>query len=301
MRVLVTGANGFAGSWLARHLIEQGDDVVPSSVDITDSAAVESTILSVAPQAIYHLAGQANVGASWKDPHRTFAVNAAGTLNVVQAAIKCTEHPRVLVVGSAEVYGVVRPDELPVSEDRPLRPASPYAASKAAAELVALQAFHGNKLPVMVARSFNHIGPGQSDEFVVSALAHRVVQARLSGATAISVGNLSPRRDFTDVRDVARAYRSIVTAGVPGQVYNVCTGSAVSVGDIANLLVSLDAQHERKEPLELQVDPALQRPVDVPEFRGDSTRLRSDTGWSPERSVSDTLSEVLTHWRSQPH
>ncbi len=312
MRVVVTGASGFAGTWLRNHLESCGDQVISPEFEITDAGAVEQAIIDAAPEAIYHLAGQANVGASWSDPFSTFQVNAVGTLNVVQAAVKLAQPPRVLVVGSAEVYGVVQPDELPVSESRALRPASPYAASKAAAEMVALQAFYGNALPVMVARSFNHIGPGQSDGFVVSAIAKRVVQARRAsaGATgsvgspgaamAVSVGNLSPRRDFTDVRDVVRAYRSIIVAGVPGAVYNVCTGSSISVGEVARLLVELDAVHERSEPLELQVDPELQRPVDVPELRGDPARLMADTGWSPSLSVSDTLGEVLAFWRAQP-
>lgn len=311
MRVVVTGASGFAGTWLRNHLESCGDQVISPEFEITDAGAVEQAIIDAAPEAIYHLAGQANVGASWSDPFSTFQVNAVGTLNVVQAAVKLPQLPRVLVVGSAEVYGVVQPDELPVAESRALRPASPYAASKAAAEMVALQAYYGNALPVMVARSFNHIGPGQSDGFVVSAIAKRVVQARRASAgaagsvgspgaaMAVSVGNLSPRRDFTDVRDVVRAYRSIIVAGVPGAVYNVCTGSSISVGEVARLLVDLDAAYERSEPLELQVDPELQRPVDVPELRGDPARLMADTGWSPSLSVSDTLGEVLAFWRAE--
>ncbi len=275
-----------------------GDEIIAPDLEITDPAAVQRAFVEAAPEAVYHLAGQANVGASWSDPFSTFQVNAAGTLNVVQAAVKLERMPRVLVVGSAEVYGVVTPDDLPVSESRALRPASPYAASKAAAEMVALQAHLGNGLPVMVARSFNHIGPGQSDGFVVSALAKRVVQARRESASFISVGNLSPRRDFTDVRDVVRAYRCIIESGVPGAAYNVCTGTAISVGEVANLLVALDATHESSEPLQLQVDPELQRPVDVPELRGDPARLMADTAWAPKLSVTDTLSEVLAHWRA---
>jgi GDP-4-dehydro-6-deoxy-D-mannose reductase len=297
MRALVTGASGFAGTWLREHLEASGDQVFAPLFDITDSDSVQQSISEIRPDAIYHLAGQANVGASWTDPFSTFAVNANGTLNVVQAAIKAGA-PRVLVVGSAEVYGVVTSEDLPVSEDRQLRPASPYAASKAAAEMVALQAHLGSGLPVMVARSFNHVGPGQSDGFVVSALARRVVDARRTGARSISVGNLSPRRDFTDVRDVVRAYRLIIESGKPGTSYNVCTGRAVSIGEVAKLLVDIDAAQENAEPLELQVDPALQRPVDVPELRGDPRRLHDDTGWTPLLSVSDTLAQVLQHWRT---
>jgi GDP-4-dehydro-6-deoxy-D-mannose reductase len=306
MRALVTGASGFAGTWLCRHLEASGDEVLGPEFEITDHQAVAAALATHRPEAIYHLAGQANVGASWTDPHTTFAVNATGTLNVVQAALALAEPPRVLVVGSAEVYGTVSANDLPVREDRLLRPASPYAASKAAAESVALQTFWGNRLPVMVARSFNHIGPGQSDSFVVSALARRVVEARRAGQVSIQVGNLSPRRDFTDVRDVVRAYRMIITNGSPGTAYNVCSGVSISVGEVANLLVTLDAAHEqseagsqyRIEPLALQVDPALQRPVDVPELLGDCSLLQTDTAWRPLLSVEDTLNEVLAYWRS---
>jgi GDP-4-dehydro-6-deoxy-D-mannose reductase len=304
MRALVTGASGFAGTWLCRHLVDSGDEVLTPEFDVTDQVTVAKAFGDLQPDAVYHIAGQANVGASWSDPFTTFKVNATGTLNVVQAAIALAQLPRVLVVGSAEVYGTVGSADLPVNENRTLRPVSPYAASKAAAESVALQAFLGSGLPVVVARSFNHIGPGQSDSFVVSALARRVVQARRSGLTAIPVGNLSPRRDFTDVRDVVRAYRLLVTDGTPGTSYNVCTGTSISVGEVAELLVSLDAQFqiddgaETARPLTLQVDPALQRPVDVPELLGDCSLLRSHTGWAPALSVADTLSEVLAHWRS---
>ncbi len=305
MRALVTGASGFAGTWLCHHLRDSGDEVMAPDLDVTDQPAVAQAFNELLPEVVYHLAGQANVGQSWIDPFTTFQINATGTLHVVQAAAALAQLPTVLVVGSAEVYGTVGAADLPVHEDRLLRPASPYAASKAAAEAVALQAFWGNGLPVMVARSFNHIGPGQSDAFVVSALAKRVVEARRDGATSIPVGNLSPRRDFTDVRDVVRAYRLIVTRGTPGTSYNVCTGTSISVGEVANLLVSLDAEFEQRansgqqaiEPLSLQVDPALQRPVDVPELLGDCSLVRGHTGWSPHLSVADTLSEVLAYWR----
>jgi GDP-4-dehydro-6-deoxy-D-mannose reductase len=297
MRVLVTGASGFAGTWLCQHLTASGDEVLTPEFDVTDNSAVADSITELRPEAIYHLAGQANVGMSWTDPFTTFQVNAAGTLHVVQAALKLKSLPRVLVIGSAEVYGTVSASDLPVSEDRKLRPTSPYAASKAAAESVAMQAYDGSGLPVMVARSFNHVGPGQSENFVVSALAKRVIEARANGLTTVSVGNLSPRRDFTDVRDVMRAYRLIIATGKPGTAYNVCTGKSISVGEVANLLVNLDATHERKEPLTLQVDPELQRPVDVPELLGDPTLLQHDTGWAAELSISDTLAEVLNYWR----
>ena len=187
---------------------------------------------SISPDAVYHLAGLAHVGGSWDAPDRYFRVNALGTLSVLEAARRCATPPRVLVVSSAEVYGAVRAEQLPVDEDAPMLPRSPYASSKAAAELVAVQAYLGRGLPVIRARPFNHVGPGQDPGFVVPAVARRIVEASRDGRTTLPVGNLTARRDLTDVRDVVRAYRLLVELGSPGQVYNVCSGADVSIEEI---------------------------------------------------------------------
>ena len=173
--------------------------------------------------------------------------------------------PRVLVVSSAEVYGVVAPEQLPLGEDTPTAPASPYAASKLAAEVVALQAWRGYGQPVIVVRPFNHIGPGQSPNFFVPALAKRIVEARRSGAASLRVGTLTTRRDFTDVRDVVAAYRLLIEKGAPGEVYNVCSGRDVAMSEVAAQLLELAGTD-----LALETDPALVRPVDVPVLRGDA-------------------------------
>jgi GDP-4-dehydro-6-deoxy-D-mannose reductase len=290
MRAVVTGGSGFVAGWLRRHLEEAGDRIVVAddSTDITDGAAIRSLVLDAAPDAIYHLAAFTHVGKSWEEPREVFRVNAGGTLELIQAALECDPLPRVLLVGSAEVYGTVQPDQLPVTEEAPLRPVSPYAASKVAAEFLGLQAFLGHGLPVIRVRAFNHIGPGQHPSFVVPAFARRIAEARARGDRALPVGNLTPRRDFTDVRDVVRAYRLLVERGVAGQAYNVCTGRAVSIEEVARRLLDLAGAD-----LELVPDPELERPVDVPVLLGDPAKLRTATGWEPEIGLDRSLGEVL--------
>ena len=296
MRAYVTGGSGFVGTWLRAFLAEAGDDVVATGaeVDVTDPAALEAALVDARPDAVYHLAGLAHVGRSWDEPTEYFRVNAGGTLNVLEAARRCPGLPTVLVVSSAEVYGSVRPDQLPVAESEPLRPVSPYAAGKAAAELVALQAHLGHGLPVVRARPFNHTGPGQSPTFVVPAFARRIVAAQRAGTGVLAVGNLSPARDILDVRDVVRAYRLLIKGGESGEVYNVCSGKAVPVADLARRLLALAGAD-----LELVEDPDLMRPVDVPVLEGDSSRLREATGWRPEVPLDATLRAVLDEARAE--
>ncbi len=294
MRALITGGRGFVGTWLADHLRAVGDDVevTDAEVDVTDPDAVEAVLERVRPDAVYHLAALTHVGRSWDDPMRVLEVNVLGTAGVLLAARRLGLGPRVLVVSSAEVYGsVTDPSALPLAEGAAPAPVTPYAASKLAAEAVATQAYRGHGQHVVVARPFNHVGPGQSADFAVAAFAKRVVEARAGGQHAIAVGNLSARRDFTDVRDVVRAYRSLVESGEPGEVYNVCSGSDVSMREIAERLVALAGAS-----LELEVDPELVRPVEVPVLRGDPGRLQRATGWAPELRLEDTLADVLDDW-----
>jgi len=190
---------------------------------------------------------------------------------------------------------VTDPGQLPLTEQSPTAPLTPYAASKLAAEALCVQAWLGHGQQVVVVRPFNHIGPRQSPNFAVSALAKRIVDAERTGATEIPVGNLSARRDFTDVRDVVRAYRSLVRSGTPGVVYNVCSGRDVAIQEIADRLLA-----EAGSSVRLVPDPALLRPVEVPVLRGDPTRLREATGWVPELPLDRTLADVLAHWRSVP-
>jgi len=299
MRAVVTGGLGFVGRHLVAHLVASGDDVTTldrngdHGVDITDGAAVAAAIEAAAPDAVYHLAGWADVGASWGDPVGVLRVNAEGTLNVLRACERSSVR-RVLAVGSADVYGVVTEADLPLRETSPLRPTSPYAASKAAADALALQAFLGHELGAIRVRPFNHLGPGQSDRFVAPALAARIARAELDGAASIPVGNLSARRDLTDVRDVVRAYRMLLERGEPGEVYNVCSGRDVSIQELADHLVAM-ADH----PIELTPDPALLRPVDLPVLRGDASKLRAATGWEPEIPIEQTLADLLDDMRAR--
>jgi GDP-4-dehydro-6-deoxy-D-mannose reductase len=295
MRALITGGKGFVGQWLAAHLEDAGDEVavIDLETDVADGSAVRPVMTDVQPDAVYHLAAMTHVGESWDDPSLVLRVNVLGTAEVLAAARTLSPSPRVLFVSSAEVYGVVTPEQLPLAEDTPTAPASPYAASKLAAEAVALQAWRGFGQPVFVVRPFNHIGPGQSPNFFVPALAKRIVEAKRSGAGSLSVGTLTTRRDFTDVRDVVRAYRLLVEQGEPGTVYNVCSGRDVAMSDVAAQLLELAGAD-----LTLETDPALLRPVDVPVLRGDARLLHATTGWEPTIPLASTLADVLSSWEA---
>ncbi|CAN5240085.1 GDP-mannose 4,6-dehydratase [soil metagenome] len=292
---LVTGAGGFVGRHLMDHLAEEGDDVTGcdrlDGFDVTDRTAVVERFALTRPEVVYHLAGWSDVGGSWAAPVEVFHVNAEGTLNVLLAATEAGVG-RVVAVSSADVYGIVAEDELPIGEDAPLRPVSPYAASKVAADFLGLQAWLGARLEVIRVRAFNHLGPGQSPKFVAPALAQRVARNELSGADVVPVGNLAARRDMTDVRDVVRAYRLLSVKGDPGEVYNVCSGVDIAVEELAHRLIG-----QATTPMHLVADPDLQRPIDVPVLRGDNTKVCAATGWSPSITLDVTLADLLEEWR----
>jgi GDP-4-dehydro-6-deoxy-D-mannose reductase len=260
--------------------------------DLLDPPALDAFVAEVAPEAIYHLAGWSDVGGSWREPQAAFAANAVGTLNLLQACRSVTA--RVLSVSSADVYGRVSLSELPLTEDAALRPVTPYAVSKVAADYLGVQAALGYGLDVIRVRAFNHLGPGQTNRFVAPAIAERIARNEFDGREVVTVGNLTPRRDFTDVRDVVRAYRLLVTHGESGEAYNVCSGVDIAISDLADQLVSMAAR-----PMRLQEDASLQRPVEVPVLRGDPTKLHKATGWQPEIGLDQTLSDLLDEWRAQ--
>lgn len=299
MRALVTGAGGFVGRHLVSHLEAEGDEVSgldrrgPGGVDVTDPGALRAAFSRAEPEAVYHLAALTHVGASWDDPARVLRVNAEGTLNVLRASVELGVR-RVLVVGSAEEYGRVAEADLPLREDAPLRPLTPYGVSKVAASFLALQAFLADGLGVVRARAFNHAGPGQSDRFLIAALARRVVGAEERGDGEIRVGSLDAVRDLLDVRDVVVAYRLLVERGDAGEVYNVCSGRGRRVAEVAAALAGL-----ARRPLRLTVDPTLLRPIEVPRLVGDPTRLRAVTGFEPRWRLEDTLADVLADWRTR--
>ena len=291
MRALVTGASGFVGCHLVAHLAACGDEVTTSEAEITDPEALEADFEGCQPDAVYHLAAQADVKASFTAAAATLRVNVEGTFNVLDAARRAGA-ARVVVVSSADVYGRLGPAELPVDEAAPMLPVTPYGASKAAAEMVCLQAEAGRGLDVVRARAFNHLGPGQSNRFVAAALAARIAQNERTGAETVPVGNLQARRDFTDVRDVVRAYRMLAEHGACGEAYNVCSGASLSVGELAEALVA-----RATRPMRLVADDKLLRPVDVAEVRGDPSKLQAATGWLAEVKLGRTLDDVLDYWR----
>lgn len=305
MRALVTGALGFVGRHLVAHLRSSGDEVITVDhrgahpVDILDQASVREAVVAARPDAVYHLAGWANVGASWSDPSGVLRSNAEGTLHVLEAC-RSAGVRRVLSVASADVYGMVTEADLPLTESSPIRPTSPYAASKVAADALAHQAFLGHGLGVIRVRPFNHLGPGQSESFVAPAIAARIARAERDELCEIPVGNLTPRRDVTDVRDVVRAYRLLVKLGTPGEVYNVCSGHDLAIQELADKLVGM-----AKRAISLRRDPSLERPIDLPVLRGDATKLRAATGWEPEipidRTLVDLLEDLRTRVRAEVH
>jgi GDP-4-dehydro-6-deoxy-D-mannose reductase len=295
VKALVTGAGGFVGPYLIRHLESEGDEVVgvDMDMDIGDADSVRDRLGKEMPDVVYHLAAASHVGDSWNAPTSVVRLNTEGTLNVLLAAHEVGAE-RVVIIGSAEQYGHVGPERLPINEETPLRPVSPYGASKAAAEMLGSYMVRGRDFPVVLVRAFNHLGPGQSDRLVASTLAKQVAENERTGGEEILAGDLSPRRDFSDVRDVVRAYRLLATRGTPGEAYNVCSGSAVAIREMADTLIALSGK-----PMKVVLDPERLRPVDVPVVLGDNTKLRTDTGWAPEIPLEKTLGDVLEWWRAK--
>ena len=316
MRVLVTGVSGFVGGHLCEHLIDEGDLVVGLSAsgrwpeglkhlerlvrieacDLTDVAESDLADLLVrkAPEAIYHLAAQANPQASVSDPRGTWALNLGGSLNLLEAVRASKLSPRIVLVGSGVCYGNPGPEHQPVSESCPLRPNNPYSASKAAADLLGVQHFLGHGTHVVMARPFNHAGPRQSSSYVLSGFARQVAEVEAGKRPRIEVGNLEVVRDFTDVRDVVRGYRLLAEKGDPGEIYNLGSGQGVKIADALNTLANL-----ANRPIEVYVDPARVRPVDQPLLIADPRKLRVATGWSPRYAIEQTLRDMLDYWRAE--
>ncbi len=308
---LVTGAAGFAGSHLVDHLLlfHQGvagwtnpssgrSDSAPSqhddrvhwqAVDVLDTTAVSDALSELKPSAIYHCAGVPHVGGSWADPVRALRVNTLGTHRLLEGMRRAGIVCPVLVTGSAMVY---RDSQDPIDESHPIGPSSPYAVSKLAQEMVAARAVH---LPVFLTRPFNHAGPRQDPSFVTSSFAKQIAEIEAGvREPVLRVGNLASRRDITDVRDVARAYRLLVERGQPLRPYNVCSGNAYPIIALLEALIGMSSAQIQVEP-----DPARMRPGDNPTVRGNHSRLTADTGWRPEIPIEQTLRELLEYWRSE--
>ena len=297
MRALITGASGFAGRHLARACSNAGDVVVPASraegVDLLDPGRARAAVAEARPEVVYHLAALAHVGASWQDPSGYLATNLALAHNVLEAVRAEAPGATVVAVGSGEVYGP--PATLPVAEDAPLRPQSPYAVSKASADLLAGFYADAHSLRVVRVRAFNHAGPGQQPHYAIASFARQAAAALEAGSDPMRIltGNPDTRRDYTDVRDVVRAYRLLAERGEPG-TYNVCSGRAASARELVERLARAAGTR-----VEHEVDPDLVRAHEVMEVRGSPERLRAATGWEPEIALERTLADTLAWWRAE--
>jgi GDP-4-dehydro-6-deoxy-D-mannose reductase len=263
------------------------------AVDLRDAEAARQLIEQVRPDRIYHLAGQAFVGDSWSRPWDTIETNMRAQVNLLEAVVAAGLTPRILVVGSAEEYGRVDPQSLPIAEDSPLLPDSPYALSKIGQDLLGLQYHLSHGLPIVRVRPFNHIGPRQNHRFVAPAFASQIAAIEAGQQPPVlQVGNLSARRDFTDVRDMARAYALAVESGAAGQVYNVGSGRSWSVQELLAVLLSFATVSIRVE-----LDPARLRPIDVPDLVAQARKFKQRTGWEPQISFEQSLRDLLDYER----
>ena len=282
-RVLVTGAGGFVG----RHLHERlGDSFVPFEGDVLDAEPLAASLRSVKPSAVVHLAAESSVGGSWENVAHVWSVNVVGTVTLLEAVRREQPSARVLFPSTGEVYG--RAERVPTPEDEPVAPISPYAASKAAAELACSQAMRASGLDIVVARAFNHEGPGRDERFAIGSWTRQIVRLEHQGGGSLLVGDLSAERDLTDVRDVSRAYALLLDPSVPAGTYNVASGRSVAMREVVDRLVGLATV-----PITVEQDEARLRPADIPQLAGDTSRLRAATGWKPEIALERTLADTL--------
>lgn len=313
MRILVTGAGGFVGTHLTRHLEQALPDAyiygtvrhLPKftqevrtsyqKVDLLNLAEVRELIEHIQPDAIYHLAAQAFVPRSFENPWETIENNVRGQLHLFEACLSMKTLPRILITSSAQIFGVINPDELPLTEKAAAKPSSPYSVSKIAQEMLGLQYFMSHHIPVMIARPFNHVGPGQTERFAIPAFGIQIarIEAGLQ-EPIIRVGNLESRRDYTDVRDIVRAYQLIIEKGIPGQTYNIASGVARSMSEILEMMLRLT-----DKKITIHVDENRLRPIDIPVIEGDYSLLRETTGWQPRISLQESLQAVLDDCRAR--
>jgi len=307
---LITGGAGFVGSYLIDELKDnqievsitklKGEPFDNSKVgtaydlDITDPVQIEAVLRASKPDYIFHLAAQSSVAKAWSEPAETMTINTIGTINLLEAVRKIGKKVRILLVGSGEEYGFVKPNEVPVSETNLLRPGNIYAASKAAQGMIGQIYSRAYGMEIIMVRAFNHIGPGQSPMFVVSDFAKQIAEIEKGLADPVMrVGNLEAKRDFTDVKDVVRGYRLLIKQGKTGEYYNIGSGKAVAIRDMLDELLSMSEAN-----IEIVQDPKKMRPVDIPVIEADIAKLVSDSNWKKEIELEQSLKGTLEYWRS---
>lgn len=311
-KALIIGAAGFVGSYLADALknefhmevsatklahekLEGMDGVQILNLDIMNKDDIVELLLQVHPDYIFHLAAQSSVAVAWKNPGLTVDVNIKGGLNVMDAVRELHYKPRVLMIGSGEEYGHIRPGETPITEENNLRPGNIYAATKACQNMIGSIYAQAYDMQLMLVRAFNHIGPNQAPLFVVADFCKQVAEIEKGLRDPIMyVGNLSAKRDFTDVRDVVRAYGLLIQNGESGETYNVGSGRAYAIQEILDMIISKSSRE-----IEVKVDPNKIRPVDVPIIEADTTKLKSATGWEQRIPLEQTIQETLDYWRAR--
>ena len=314
MRILITGITGFVGSHLAEYALQRGAEVFGSvrwrskmehldglhdrvtlvESDLRDLMSVRTVLEQSRPDYIIHLAAQSFVAASWQTPMETFHTNVVTQMNLFEGMRQLGSSARFLVIGSSEEYGLVEPDELPIRETNPLRPLSPYAVSKVAQDLMGWQYFKSYGMHIVRARAFNHTGPRRGETFATSTFAKQIAEMEAGlRAPVVHVGDLKPTRDFSDVRDIVRGYWTLLERGIPGEVYNLCSGLDWSIERVLNFLIGKSTLPQ----IEIHQDPARLRPSDVPVLRGSRQKIESALGWRTTIPLEQTLTDLLEYWR----
>lgn len=318
MKALITGTGGFVGRHLAHHLLRNhsydlvgttflapeqfphlselvADGLRLQHVELTDADSVKKLLKETKPDQIYHLAAQSFVPESFDNPWYTLSNNIQAQLNILHSVLELDLDARVLVVGSSEVYGIVKPEDIPINEDQPLRPANPYSVSKVTQDMLGLQYYLSHNVETIRVRPFNQIGPGQSPRFVAPAFASQIAAIEKDEQEPVlRVGNLIAQRDFTDVRDMVGAYHLVMQRGTPGDVYNIGSGEAHSIQELLDILLNLtDA------PIRVETDPSRMRPVEVPVIACDYSKINAVTEWEPAITFEQSLADVLADWRTR--
>lgn len=314
-RILITGISGFAGNYLVRNLLSKKNaeifgtyltdnsletlsdvrkDLKLYKLDLMDPEAVLKTIKDAKPDQVYHLAAIAASSQSFNEPGLIITNNINSQLNLLEALKVENINARILIVSSAEVYGKVDPKDLPIDENTPLNPANPYAVSKIAQDFLGLQYHITYNIDVVRVRPFNHIGPGQTDQFATSAFAKKIAEIEKGKKEPVlTVGNLESKRDFTDVKDMMEAYVLIMDKAKSGEVYNIGSGKSYKMSDILNILLSFS-----NTKIKIEIDPKLLRPSDNPDLVSDNTKVETLTGWKPKIPINQTLKDILEYWRN---